>query len=115
NAGFAIRFGGASAPRAKPLLPPGAAGLTRLALRADDASRVEVAGDFDDWKPVPAQRADNGVWFVDLRIPPGHYRYAFRVNGQRWTVPEGSAAVKDEFGGKSAWLDVSASPSSEGR
>jgi hypothetical protein len=46
------------------------------------------------------------VWYADLKIPPGQYRYAFRVNGIEWRVPDGATAVKDDFGGKSAWLTV---------
>ena len=83
-------------------------GFTRLVIRADDASRVDVAGDFTNWKPIATHRAPNGVWYVDLRIAPGQYRYAFRVNGSEWRVPEGVTAVNDDLGGKSAWLVVSA-------
>lgn len=107
NAGIALRFG---APR-EPSLPSAVgagsppAGTTRLSLRAPDATRVEVAGDFNDWTPARATRANNGVWYVDLAIPPGQYRYAFKVDGQ-WRVPDGATAVDDGFGGKSAWLTV---------
>jgi hypothetical protein len=82
-------------------------GMTRLTLSAPDAARVEVAGDFSNWKPMTALRSANGVWYLDLRIPPGRYRYAFRVDGGSWTVPTGVPTVDDDFGGKSAWLVVS--------
>jgi hypothetical protein len=109
SAGFSLRFGGTR----EPSLPeargaqPARSGSTRLAIRAPDARRVEVAGDFNEWTPVPATRAVNGVWYVDLMILPGQYRYAFRVNGIEWRVPDGATAVDDGFGGKSAWLTVS--------
>jgi hypothetical protein len=64
---------------------------------------------------VSTTRASNGVWFADLRIPPGQYRYAFRVNGTTWMVPDGAQAVDDGFGGKSAWLTVGDSPGSSAR
>ena len=67
---------------------------------------MDVAGDFNEWTPVPATRAANGVWYADLRIAPGQYRYAFRVNGKEWRLPHGATAVDDGFGGKSAWLTV---------
>jgi hypothetical protein len=89
-------------------LPAPAAGVTRLVLRALEATNVDVAGDFTNWKFIAAHRAAQGVWVVDLRIPPGQYRYAFRVDGTTWRVPDGSAVVDDDFGGKSAWLIVSA-------
>jgi hypothetical protein len=110
SAGIAFRFGRASEPSlpaargARPTQP----GATRLSIRATDARRVEIAGDFNEWTPTVATRAANGVWYADLMIPPGQYRYAFRVNGTEWRVPDGATAVDDGFGGKSAWLTVPA-------
>jgi hypothetical protein len=114
NVGLSLRFGGAPAqpsasPSARVRGAPGVArGHTRLAIDAPDAERVEIAGDFNDWRPVAATRVANGVWYADLRIAPGQYRYAFRVNGKEWRVPRGATAARDEFGGKSAWLIVAA-------
>ena len=87
-------------------VPAAAVGLTRISIRANDAHRVEIAGDFTNWKLIAATRAPNGVWFADLRIPPGQYRYAFRIDDAAWAVPDGAATVEDGFGGKSAWLTV---------
>jgi len=108
SVGLGWRFGPPrtpSLPRPAGVEPP-RRGATRLALRAPDARGVEVFGDFNAWRPVPARRASNGVWYADLTIPPGRYRYAFRVNGVEWRVPDGATAVDDGFGGKSAWLEV---------
>jgi 1,4-alpha-glucan branching enzyme len=92
-------------------VPSPAPGSTRISIRAADAERVDLAGDFNKWQPVAATRAGNGVWYVDLPLPPGEYRYAFRINGKEWRVPEGVAAADDDFGGKAAWLTVSRRPS----
>lgn len=94
---------GLPAPRG---IRPPAPGMTRLSLRAPNAGRVEVAGDWNQWHPAPLARSENGVWYLDLAIPAGVYRYAFRIDGSRWDVPRGVAAVDDGFGGKSAWLTV---------
>jgi hypothetical protein len=83
-------------------------GATRLVFRAPDATSIEVSGDFTNWKPIMMRQASNGVWYLDLKISPGQYRYAFREDGREWRVPEGVATVDDGFGGKSAWLIVSA-------
>jgi hypothetical protein len=110
NLGMSLRTGRSSLPN-RPLpegAPAGPVGYTRLSLDADDASQVDVAGDFTNWKPLATHRAPNGVWYVDLRIPAGQYRYAFRVDGREWRIPDGTAAVDDDLGGKSAWLVVSA-------
>jgi hypothetical protein len=108
GAGLSLRFGSArDASLPKPSnARPRPAGTTRLSLRAPGAERVEVAGDFTEWKAVPATRSRNGVWYADLKIEPGQYRYAFRVNGKEWVVPDGATDVDDGFGGKSAWITV---------
>ena len=90
-------------PGAPRVVPPG---MTRLAIRAVGASRVEIAGDWNDWKPVAVHRASDGWWYADLALRPGRYRYGFKVDGTRWTVPDGADAVDDGFGGRSAWLVV---------
>jgi hypothetical protein len=108
-AGVTIGTGAGATRRNGPAparVPPPAPGETRLTIKAGDAERVDVAGDWNQWTPVPLQRASNGVWYVDLSIPPGRYRHAFRINGRSWRIPEGVAAVNDGFGGTSAWLSV---------
>jgi hypothetical protein len=107
NAGLTMRLGRGSPSLPAPAgVPAPARGYTRVAIRADDARRVEIGGDFNKWQLSPAIRAPNGVWYVDLALPPGEYRYAFRIDGKEWRVPEGVAAADDEFGGKTAWLTV---------
>jgi len=118
TAGIALTLGGPHAPRPLPTpagVPRVGRELTRLSLAAPEATRVEVAGDWNGWRPVPLVRSANGVWYTDLAIPPGVYRYAFRVNGTGWEVPKGVAAVNDGFGGKSAWLTVGESGRTAGQ
>jgi hypothetical protein len=103
----------ASGPRPLPR-PDGigtvAEGLTRLSIRAPDATAVEVAGDWNGWRPVAAHRSANGVWYADLAIPRGTWRYAFRIDRHEWRVPAGTTASPDGFGGASAWLTVADDP-----
>lgn len=108
SSGISISFGGAHV-----LTPPIPAGVrkplhdaTRFAIRAPDATRVDLAGDWNAWTPVPATRASNGVWYVDLPLQAGEYRYAFRIDGSTWKVPDGVVAVDDGFGGKSAYVTI---------
>lgn len=81
-------------------------GFTRLSIDAPDARRVELLGDFNEWTPIVARRAANGVWYADVSLPPGEYRYAFRIDGSEWRVPQGATVVSDGFGGKSALIVV---------
>jgi hypothetical protein len=86
--------------------PPIPAGATRVVLRAPRARRVELAGEWNEWATVPTTRGADGLWYVDVRLPRGEYRYAFKVDGERWAVPDGVSTVDDGFGGKSALLTV---------
>ena len=95
-------------------VPAVRANATRLSLRAPEAGRVELAGDWNNWTPVPARRAANGVWFVDVPLAPGEYRYAFRVDGGAWRVPDGAVTSDDGFGGKSAYVTVARVAASRG-
>lgn len=116
SAGISLRLGRAGRTGSLPRpagAPAPAPGVTRLAIRAPDAAQVAVAGDWNRWTLVPARRAENGVWYVDLTLAPGEYRYAFRIDGEEWRVPNGAAAVDDGFGGKSAWVTVRAPARSE--
>ena len=116
NLGAVIRLRAARSSLPKPSgVSAPAAGMTRLSIRAEDAATVEVAGEFNHWEFVSTRRASNGVWFADLRIPAGQYRYAFRINGKEWRIPAGATAAEDEFGGKSAWLTVDPTAGRSGR
>jgi hypothetical protein len=89
--------------RGAPSVPRGA---TRLAIGARDAKRVELAGDWNKWTPTPATRAVDGMWYADVRLPQGEYRYAFKIDGRRWDIPDGVISVDDGFGGRSAIVTV---------
>jgi hypothetical protein len=86
--------------------PAVASGATRLVISAPSARRVELAGDWNKWSPMLATRNADGMWYADVRLPRGEYRYAFRIDGQRWSVPEGVTSVDDGFGGRSALVSV---------
>lgn len=86
--------------------PAPAAGTRRLSIKAEGAQRVEIAGDWNNWTPVPATPAADGRWYADARLLPGEHRYAFRIDGKRWVVPEGVASLDDGFGGRSALVMV---------
>jgi 1,4-alpha-glucan branching enzyme len=66
---------------------------------APDARRVEIAGDFTDWQPVPMERVPAGRWRFDVRLAPGVHQLNVRVDGGAWEVPAGLASLRDEFSG----------------
>ena len=109
SAGLVLRTASGPRPLPRPSgVPAATAGRTRLAIRAPGATAVEVAGDWNRWQPVAAHRAANGVWYADLAIPAGTWRYGFRIDRREWRVPDGVSTVDDGFGGRSAWLIVNA-------
>lgn len=95
-----------SAPSAPSAAPRVAAdGGTSFSVEAPGASSVTLAGDFTEWEEVPLRRGD-GAWSATLRVEPGVYRYAFRVDGA-WHVPEGTPGrTTDEWGNPVATLVV---------
>ncbi|MGQ0816172.1 MAG: glycogen-binding domain-containing protein [Gemmatimonadota bacterium] len=65
-----------------------------------------IAGDFNDWKPVPMQRAGSN-WTYTIPLAPGVYNYAFVDESGEWFVPEKHAGRKDDgMGGHVAVLVV---------
>lgn len=77
-----------------------------IVLRLAGARRVELAGDFTDWRPIPLDPWGQGVWRTILAIPPGLHRLAVRVDGGVWHAPRGLRPIRSEFGGEVAELVV---------
>jgi hypothetical protein len=85
---------------------PATAGVVRLGpgryllrLLVPGARRVELAGDFDDWRPIAMSRSADGLWEAALQAPAGSYHVNIRVDGGAWQAPAGLPAVPDRFGG----------------
>lgn len=74
-------------------------GARVIRIPIQSARRVELVGDFTDWRPLEMARAGPGVWELELFIQPGVYRVNIRVDGGPWIVPPGLTPVPDEFNG----------------
>jgi len=110
SARLTVRFGNAADGQLLPRtrgVPSPKAGVTRLSIRAPNASTVTIAGDWNAWQPTNAARDSAGVWYADVALDAGQYRYAFRIDNGPWRVPEGAAVLPDGFGGQSALVTVS--------
>lgn len=72
----------------------------RFSLDVAGVSRVAVAGDFSNWRPVELRRVEGSArWTVTLPIRAGRYTYAFVVDGQRWVAdPIAPVAPDADFG-----------------
>ncbi len=96
-------------------LPQAAGSLTvpvRLVFLAPQATSVAVTGDFASWDPkgIPlAESQGDGVWSVEIELPPGLHHYVFIVNGTEWRPdPNAASQVDDGFGQKNSVLLVPA-------
>jgi hypothetical protein len=69
-------------------------------------SRVEVMGDFTDWRPILCPEIGPGVFALAVPRTHGVYRIDVRVDGGPWTVPPGLTGVADDFGGEAGLLVV---------
>lgn len=78
----------------------------RVRIVAPGAHRVELMGDFTDWRPVALRRAGGSEWTAVIAVPPGVYRMNVRTDGGAWGAPAGLPVLRDEFGGVVALLRV---------
>lgn len=88
--------------RVGPALPAG----REVLIRVPGADRVELAGDFTDWRPIDLQPVENGAWRALLPIAPGLHRLAIRIDDGEWQAPPGSRPIASEFGGEVAEIVV---------
>jgi hypothetical protein len=73
------------------------------------AQSVQVAGDFNSWKPEdgPMQKVgDSGVWQTKMKLPTGRYRYRLVVDGQWQQDPYNEWTELNPFGGYNSVLEV---------
>ena len=79
-------------------------------LNMPGASRVELIGSFNHWRPgdlLMKWDESRKAWMVTLNLDRGRYEYAFLVDGER-VVPDPSAIMNqdDGFGNKNSVLVI---------
>jgi 1,4-alpha-glucan branching enzyme len=58
-------------------------GTVRFAIKPNGGTKkVQLAGCFNNWKPVPMQRQKSGSFVKVLSMSPGTYEYKFLVDGE---------------------------------
>ena len=75
-------------------------GQRTIRIEVSGARRVELMGDFTEWRVVELspERA-GGTWTLTLPLPAGSHRFNVRVNGGDWGIPSGVMAITDDFDG----------------
>jgi len=72
------------------------------------AKSVRITGTFCDWsaKGMALQRAQDGTWNCELKLPRGPHEYRFIVDGAWLPDPHNSDIVANEFGGANSRVIV---------
>ena len=69
--------------------------------RFEDARKVLIAGDFNNWSPASTPMTSSpvpGMWRMSLPLPRGRYRYRFVVDGKWVTDPNNQYVETNQFG-----------------
>lgn len=72
-----------------------------FAAKFEQAQRVLIAGDFNNWSPMSTpltSEGEPGKWVAKLPLMPGRYRYRFVVDGQWVTDPHNQYVEVNQFG-----------------
>ena len=79
-----------------------------FALSAPEASRVNLAGTFNDWDPEakPLRLDKEGVWRTWLSLPPGEYEYLFVVDDQWCEDPACPEQTENPYGSRNSVVRV---------
>lgn len=78
-------------------------------LVAAGASRVAVAGSFNEWSTAatPLHRIGKDTWTTDIPLGTGRYVYQFVIDGKRWVADPGAPHdAGDDFGASNSVVTV---------
>ncbi len=82
--------------------------MVHFTLEAPSASRVSLAGDFNQWRPgeLNLKRGQNGTWEITVALPRGTIStYDFLIDDGQWVAdPHSESRIDDGFGGTSSVL-----------
>ena len=82
----------------------------KFSLYAPQAHSINLIGDFNGWgseQQLSLHPQGNGIWTVEVPLPPGRYQYALLIDGKNMvTDPRAEQHVSDDFGRKNAVITV---------
>ena len=72
------------------------------------AHAVNVAGDFNNWRPekTPMTKAFDGTWHVTIPLAKGVYRYRLVIDGNWQQDPHNNATEPNQYGELNSVLKV---------
>ena len=76
---------------------------------APNASKVCLAGDFNDWdmQSHPMHKQPDGTWFLQVPLWHGHHHYWFIIDGKPTLDPKAHGIGRNETNEKVSLLAVS--------
>jgi len=82
----------------------------RFVIYQPEASSVQIAGSFTDWKDVPMKMiGPSGYWEIELDVTKGEHKYVFIVgDNKKIADPTIMLREKDDFGSENTVLLVEA-------
>jgi hypothetical protein len=76
-----------------------------FSLEARNASRVQLVGDFNDWKLDETEMKPEGaIWTSTVKLEPGRYQYRYVIDGQWASDPMNPEAEPSPYGGHNSVL-----------
>ena len=89
----------AGEPRARPI---------HIEFNHPTASKVAIAGTFNDWRPGATEMVPvgEGRWLKEMVLPPGVYEYRLVVDGEWMPDPRAYATAPNPFGEVNSVLTV---------
>ena len=106
--GLRLEPGGGSSwsgPTRKPSLAGARSSMVRIGdgryavrVRAPEAGRVALRGDFTGWEPVKLRPAGPGWWEVVIEMAPGLHQLQLSVDGGTWQPPPGVPTTLGTYG-----------------
>jgi hypothetical protein len=106
GAGVRVHWGARPPRLLQPVLARRHGDSVLVRVRFAGAVSVALAGEWNGWTPLALRRIGADRWEGSLSLAPGTYRFSLVVDGSRWLVPPGVAAVSDDLGGTTGLLVV---------
>jgi 5'-AMP-activated protein kinase regulatory beta subunit len=83
-------------------------GQIRFSIKpGNSAKKVQLIGDFTDWKPQLMTRQKDGSFVAVVTLSSGNHEYKFFVDGQWRVDPDNSAWALNPFGTLNSVVTVS--------
>jgi 1,4-alpha-glucan branching enzyme len=67
-----------------------------LFCNAPKAGHVALAGDFNDWNPMPMTRMPDGRWMANLELHHGFHQYIFLVDDKPVLDPNAYGRARND-------------------